>query len=343
MSSRSGKRRQARREVEAGTLSFLDVISCGFGAIILLLVLSKFFEPINLQTRTQSLDVLISELKQQLAKMRGETEILNEDLNAVREQLSKEKIRLARLQGDLSSVKGQYSTTEFDSSVAKILEDQLALANNALKLETARVETITRTPGGMDTIGGIPLDSEYIIFVIDTSGSMRQFAWNTMRRTMNDVLNVYPSVKGIQVMNDNGYYLLAGSKGQWLKDSPTQRRAILGAIGGWTRGSNSNPVEGIRTAIDDFYDPNKNISIYVLGDEFSGRGSVAKVTSIVRSANQVGGDGTRRVRIHAIGFPTVIVGPGARSSGPRFARLMHALCEDNNGTFVALPTLDGRR
>ena len=28
-----------------------------------------------------------------------------------------------------------------------------------------------------DTIAGIPVDSEYVIFIIDTSGSMRGFAW----------------------------------------------------------------------------------------------------------------------------------------------------------------------
>ena len=32
-----------RREIEGVSLSFLDVISCGFGAIILLLVLVKVF------------------------------------------------------------------------------------------------------------------------------------------------------------------------------------------------------------------------------------------------------------------------------------------------------------
>ena len=35
-----------RRDTEGISLSFLDVISCGFGALILLLVLTKVFEPI---------------------------------------------------------------------------------------------------------------------------------------------------------------------------------------------------------------------------------------------------------------------------------------------------------
>jgi len=39
--------KKRRREVETGSLSFLDVICCGFGAVILLLVLTKIFEPIS--------------------------------------------------------------------------------------------------------------------------------------------------------------------------------------------------------------------------------------------------------------------------------------------------------
>ena len=38
--------RARRREIEAISLSFLDVISCGFGALILLLVLTKVYEPL---------------------------------------------------------------------------------------------------------------------------------------------------------------------------------------------------------------------------------------------------------------------------------------------------------
>jgi hypothetical protein len=39
------KRRQ-RRETDVFSMSFLDVISCGFGAIILLLVLNEVGEPL---------------------------------------------------------------------------------------------------------------------------------------------------------------------------------------------------------------------------------------------------------------------------------------------------------
>ena len=36
-----------------------------------------------------------------------------------------------------------------------------------------------KPPIGEYKVGGIPVDSEYIIFIIDTSGSMKNYAWTT--------------------------------------------------------------------------------------------------------------------------------------------------------------------
>ncbi|NBR17318.1 MAG: hypothetical protein EBT81_05400 [Gammaproteobacteria bacterium] len=45
-----------RRDTEVFSLSFLDVICCGFGAIILLLVLSEFGQPIVIERSRQDLE-----------------------------------------------------------------------------------------------------------------------------------------------------------------------------------------------------------------------------------------------------------------------------------------------
>ena len=44
-----------RRDIQAFSLSFLDCICCGFGAIILLLVLSKIYEPVVVEEAEQDL------------------------------------------------------------------------------------------------------------------------------------------------------------------------------------------------------------------------------------------------------------------------------------------------
>ena len=51
--------RKRRRDIETGSLSFLDVICCGFGAVILLLVITKIFEPIRLEETHVDLENLV--------------------------------------------------------------------------------------------------------------------------------------------------------------------------------------------------------------------------------------------------------------------------------------------
>ena len=50
-----------RRNVEAFSLSFLDCICCGFGAIILLLVLSKIYEPVVIEKAEETFEREVSQ------------------------------------------------------------------------------------------------------------------------------------------------------------------------------------------------------------------------------------------------------------------------------------------
>ena len=128
-----------RREFEVFTLSFLDCICCGFGAIILLLVLTDVGQPIVIERSEKDLKGQIDALQRQLFDLRGETDILNRDLKGRIEQLSLEKSKLAKLQGDLSTVKGQYQTSQKESEVENAEEGQLVAAYQKLTDEMERL------------------------------------------------------------------------------------------------------------------------------------------------------------------------------------------------------------
>jgi len=326
--------RRRRRSVEAFSLSFLDCICCGFGAVILLLVLSKIYEPVIIEKTQQDLESLIARLQQELFDIRGETTTLNRELNDVREQTSSTTERLARLQGELETVRGQYQLAEQQTSELAD-EGQLEAVKQRLTEEMLRLQPYYRAADD-DAVAGIPVDSEYIIFVVDTSGSMQQFNWGRAIKKLEETLNVYPEVKGIQIMNDNGKYMFQQYAGQWIPDTPGRREAILSTMRTWRPFSDSNPADGIIYAINAFWSPEKKISIYVFGDEFSGR-SVESVVRQIEQVNVVGGTGERLVRIHAVGFPLLDVGGGGVPPTARqFAQLMRVLCDRNGGTFVAL-------
>jgi len=318
-------------------MSFLDCICCGFGAIILLLVLTKTAEPMILEESTRQMDGLVAQLQDQLHEIRGETTILNRTLVSRRDQLSELREKLARLQGDLSYVRGEFSASQQDSDIASKLEERLSQAQQSLTEEMQRLLGASyRRKQSDTTVGGIPVDSEYIIFVIDTSGSMFNYSWALLLEKVKETLEIYPSVKGIQVMNDMGDYMFSRYANKWIPDTPARREAIIQRLRTWTPFSNSSPVEGITAAIRTFYSPDKKISIYVMGDEFTGA-SIEDVVHTVDRINREDEQGNRLVRIHAIGFP-VVFSAGARfqTTGTRFATLMRILCYRNGGTFVGL-------
>ncbi len=332
-------KRRERRPFEIFSLSFLDCICCGFGAIVLLFVLNKMGEPAALEQARQDLQGVLARLEEELHVIRGETTVLNRDMRGREQQLSAERVKVARLQGDLSRVQGRYQASRELSSVQDIIAGRLLAAQQELteemkRLQKQRDEAYQRPTDA--PIGGIPVDSEYIIFIIDTSGSMQRFAWPAVQHKMDQVLDAYPKVKGLQIMNDEGGYMFSRYVGKWIPDTPARRQAIRERLRSWNPFSNSSPVEGIEAAIKTFWSADRKISLYVLGDEFTGN-SIDDVLASVDRLNRKDARGERKVRIHAIGFPTLFgQSQFPETTGIRFATLMRLLCERNGGAFVAL-------
>jgi hypothetical protein len=332
-------RRQKRRETEIFSISFLDCITCGLGSVVLLLVLSNMRSP-TIEQSQEDLQAQLLKLQDELVDIQGQSEILNRDLRTKEEQLSEEKRRIARLRGDLSDIRGKYSASKQEADVANQLEGRLASAQQVLTDEMKRLLGQGFRRKKDDAIGGIPVDSEYIIFIIDTSGSMFNYVWPMMLTKMEETLNLYPKVKGFQVMNDEGTYMFSGYRGKWIPDTPNQRKTVIERLRTWNAFSNSSPIEGIVEAIRTYYSKDKKISLYVLGDEFTGP-SIDSVVKSVDLINRQDDTGERRVRIHAIGFP---VRPDApQYTSIRFATLMRILCQRNGGTFVGLDDPERRR
>ena len=67
-----------RRDTDIFSLSFLDIITCGFGAIILLLVITKTGIPAaSIEAAPETTDNgLIRDLQKKLFEIRGQTNIL---------------------------------------------------------------------------------------------------------------------------------------------------------------------------------------------------------------------------------------------------------------------------
>ena len=172
-----------KREFDIFSLSFLDIISCGFGAVIMLVLISKPNDDVsitgieeieNLLKTVITLENTISEIKQTIESQFSKVD----QLSIKKEQLEADSIRLE------SKIQKQ---TVKQASLADDLQG-LALVQSTLKqasISTPKKINTTRD----EEVGGIPVDSDYVIFIVDTSGSMRQI-WNRVSSEIINVLNI---------------------------------------------------------------------------------------------------------------------------------------------------------
>ena len=257
--------KKARSSGEIFGLAFLDVVTCGFGAIVLLLLISRP-APIDAggDARAPAPESGIEEAADLVARLREQWEALQAIPAAP-------AAPPAEASGEAS---GEEAALEEAIRTAGQRLEQLRRDNRGLervKESLQRATLRTRAPATErdPEVGGIPVDSEYVIFIVDTSGSMKSI-WDRVMEVMDQVLDVHPKVHGFQVLNDNGGYLVSAYRKKWIPDTPRRRKSILDLVRDWDAFSNSSPVEGLQTALRHYARQDRKIAVYIFGDDYSG-------------------------------------------------------------------------
>ena len=312
--------RPRRPLLEIFTLSFLDIISCAFGAIIMLVLLAKNGE----EGEYFDLSVL-SQLVSQLGQAEGAVSRLNQ-------QVSDSQTALQQASQQQASLEDRRKQLEAELSAAKDKVQQLASTAQGLQSVLESRQRAATSSGDAkqrdEEVGGIPVDSEYVIFIVETSGSMKSI-WGRVMQEMDNILSSHPKVRGFQIMNDMGDYLLSASAGGWRPDTPSSRKAMLSALSGWNSNSNSSPVEGLEVALSTYARKTDKLAIYIFGDDYTG-GSYDAVIETLNRLNTDKNSGKRLARVHAVGFLT-------NSRNAKFSTLMRAVTRQNRGSFLAMP------
>ncbi len=311
--------RRKKRETEVFSMAFLDIVTCGLGAILLLLLITKPIPveidiakvSVNLQSAIENVRLTVAKLKAELA--------LTDSPKSDNAGAESQDIDTSAL--DKSIDEAQRQLSELRNS-----NQGLEVVKTSLKNVTIRVAT---SPEKRDAeVGGIPVDAEYVIFIVDTSGSMDEI-WGQVIDVINRVLDIHPKVRGFQVMNDNGIYLIDSTRRKWIPDTSRSRESIKRLLETWTSFSNSSPVEGLEIALKTYAANKDRISVYIFGDDFTGS-SYDLVIDTLKSLNTSKSTGEPIVRVHGIGF---ISGYGNK----RYATLLRFVTERNRGAFLGLP------
>lgn len=315
--------RKKRREFDIFSLSFLDIISCGFGAVVLLVLISKTSES-PVKTIEQDAMTMLA----QVLNAEDVVTSLNDQLAALNASIDTQRI----LRDRLRNMANQTATAEAVSTdqAETLAKDIAGLESVQSALERLKSTNLSRktTQVRDDEVGGIPVDSDYVIFIVDTSGSMQKI-WSRVTREIENIINIHPKVKGFQILNDNGTHILNGYQGKWIPDTPGRRKSVINLFKNWNSASNSSPVEGLEVALKRYVNPNIKVSIYIFGDDYTGSSFDPVINSLVRmNTNRV--TGARLARVHGVGFMS-------QYTTNRFATLMREVARRNDGTFIALP------
>ena len=307
------------RNFQIFNISFLDVISCGFGAVVLLVLISK--SGVTKSDNTSDVSSLLQNVFQYEATVAELSSYLEDQETRIKEIKKQNKASL----GDKEKISKKLQGKSDD--LAKLQDDTRGLKLVQSSLKTASIAKITAKKRDVE-VGGIAVDSDYVVFIIDTSGSMLTI-WGRVLRTIGEVLDIHPTVRGFQILNDNGVYLLEAYRRRWIPDTPRRRKKVLEALGTWRSTSNSSPVEGLEVALKTYAKPGTKTSIYIFGDDYTG----SSFDTVIKKVELLNRNRTTRkpiVKIHGVGF---ISGHATN----RFPILMREVTKRNGGTFLGLP------
>ena len=332
-----------RRDVAVFSLSFLDCICCGFGAIILLFVLTM-----------GSQSKIIMELRERLERIMAQQMVTLSQFRQSRDELQRTQSRASQVnvaEQERDTLKSLLAQLEQQLQYQQAGRQKLLTAIEDLRKDIAarqkkpEIELIV-SPAPI----GLPAGSNHVAFVIDSSGSMRdantERIWPIVLKKFDEVLDSYPSVVGVQFFDADGRYILGGRNidQKWLPDTPEIRSAIKRALYDYNIFSNSNPVPGIVRALRNLLDqdnPDMHMTIFILGDEFTGTADA--VLKRLEELNPKDDEGKRRVVINALGFPTAVrMGFSMDNTGVKYANLMREVTFQHGGAFIALQEIEER-
>ena len=241
--------RRSRHTASTFTLSFLDVMSCGFGVMVLLFLIIKHntvpatmpvLGPPDLSAEVQLLEEEVLEGRQGLAVLRNTIAEIDEQ-NVIAEGLARrimEQIRAKEGGDELLAV--QTADEEIEALQTRIqqLEDQ----KQGLEKEAEKAGDATRTFEGEGTrqyLTGISVGGQRIALLVDASASMldetvvnvirrrnmddkRKRAapkWKQATATVDWLTTRFPPTSSYQIyiFNTEVKSAVPGSEGRWLK------------------------------------------------------------------------------------------------------------------------------
>ncbi len=245
-----GGNNKRRRSVDPISMSFLDVISCGFGAVILLFMMMNHNDTVLPPSINPELLAEVNLLDEEIRDGRDGLVRIRNTISEVDQQNVEAQGLAARIQEDIEDFLEELAEIENTEATEEEAISQLQAEINALEEELERLraaeDQVTGNnirefvgDGNRQYLTGMILGGSRILVLIDVSGSMldntivniirrRNMStaerlnspkWQQVRKTV-DWLSTQlpvPSQYQMYVFNSTARPLLPGTEGQWLE------------------------------------------------------------------------------------------------------------------------------
>lgn len=254
-----------RREASTFSLSFLDCISCGFGAVLLLFVMINARGVAHREDAVQDLSGEVNRVKMQV--LHGKTEMVlarntieeTEDENArvegmakrIRELLEEKKIELAEYDKDTLATKEHINRLKADIKSAE--EGLQRLKAAAVEGEGGTKIREFKGDGDRQYLTGVKVGGRRVLILVDASASMlgdtivdviirrnlsdaqkkQSPKWQQAVKTVDWISTQLPGTSQFQisVFNETARPLIPETAGTWLDASdPTQLKRAVDAL-----------------------------------------------------------------------------------------------------------------
>ncbi|HTQ99748.1 MAG TPA: VWA domain-containing protein [Candidatus Acidoferrum sp.] len=261
-----------RRSIDPITMSFLDVISCGFGAVILLFMIMKHNVDVGPPPVTEGLVGEVSLLDEEVKNGKENLVRARNTLNDVDNQLATAKGLASRIQDQLDPLKAELATRELDTTnksdtVLKLKTEINSLQSQLEKLKDEEAKKSGNNirsfigDGNRQYLTGLILGGNRILILVDTSASMldntivniirrrnmsdadklKSPKWTQVRKTIDWLTARLPPPSQYQIyaFNKDVHAVIPGSEGKWLEvaDKDQLNKAVETI-------KNTVPVEG---------------------------------------------------------------------------------------------------
>ena len=241
----------ARRKTEVFSLSFLDVIACGFGAVVLFYTILSAQAGVQRQQRNDDLQAEVDRLEEEVLEGYKNLVVLRNSLESTDEAVPAEGLA-ARILEETEQLKQQLADAEQDTLSKREAIERLKQDLRSLEEGTRRLSAGTPSPGQPGSrikgfvgsgdrqyLTGLKVGGERILILVDVSASMmdesvvnvirlrnmpesRRIAAAKWRRTVATVdwlTSQLPAKAKFQAyaFNTRARALVPGSDGRWLE------------------------------------------------------------------------------------------------------------------------------